>query len=171
MAVAMRVSDYLESLGVRYSLVPHAHSQSAVQSALNAGVPVRQTAKGVMLEDHEGRRILAVVPAGNRVILRKLSEQLGCELHLIPESKLKGSFSDCELGALPATGEPYHVQSVYDEQLAEEPEVYMEAGDHENLVRLSHPDFLAVMANHPHGRFSVDRSADYGQPKRGWDWQ
>ncbi|SHI04159.1 aminoacyl-tRNA deacylase [Ferrimonas marina] len=171
MGVAIRVSDYLKSLGVSYSLVPHSHSQSAVQSAISAGVPVRQTAKSVLLEDHEGRRILAVIPAGNRVLLKKLSDQLGRELHLIKESQMRGSFDDCELGALPAIGEPYHLQAIYDELLSEEPEVYMEAGDHEHLVRLSHAAFLAVMANHPHGRFSIDRSADYGQPSRGWDWQ
>ncbi|GAA4893013.1 YbaK/EbsC family protein [Ferrimonas pelagia] len=171
MGVAIRVSDYLNSLGIPYSLVAHAHSQSATQSALSAGVPVRQTAKAVILEDHEGRRIMAVLPAGNRLIVRKLAEQLGLELHLVPESRLKGAFDDCELGALPAVGDPYHVQAVYDDQLGEEQEIYMEAGDHEHLIRLSHPAFLTVIANHAHGRFSIDRSADYGQPKRGWDWQ
>ncbi len=171
MGVAIRVSDYLDSLGVRYQLIPHGHSQSAMQSAISAGVSAKQTAKSVVLEDHEGRRIMAVVPAANRLILKKLSEQLGRELHLIPENQFKQTFGDCELGAVPAVGDPYNIQAVYDDQLANETQVFLEAGDHEHLLRLSKEAFHAVVANHQHGRFSVDRSIDYGQPRRAWDWQ
>ncbi|MBY5993231.1 aminoacyl-tRNA deacylase [Ferrimonas balearica] len=171
MAVAIRVSDYLKTLGVQYQLVSHPHSQSAMQSAISAGVPARQTAKAVMLEDHEGRRVMAVVPAANRVILHKLNQQLGRELHIVPETKLKDTFDDCELGALPAVGDPYQVQAVYDDQLSDEAEIFMEAGDHENLIRIPKEAFMALVANHQHGRFSVNRAVDYGQPRRGWDWQ
>ncbi len=171
MGVAIKVSDYLKSLGVQYELIPHRHSQSALQSAVSAGVPARQTAKAVVLEDHEGRRVLAVVPAANRVLLHKLGEQLGRELHLIPESRLRNAFDDCELGAVPAVGDPYQVQAVYDEQLGEESDIYLEAGDHENLIRINKEAFMALMANHVHGRFSVVRGIDYGQTRRAWDWQ
>ncbi|SDJ64792.1 Ala-tRNA(Pro) deacylase [Ferrimonas sediminum] len=170
MGVAISVIDYLEELGVQYQLVPHAHSQSSIQSALSAGVSARQTAKSVMLEDNEGRRVMAVIPAANRVVIQQLSQQLKRELHLIPESKLKGQFDDCELGALPGVGDPYNVLAVYDDALEGEDHVYLEAGDHEHLIRISNQGMKALMADHPHGRFSA--TAVYNEkPRRAWDWQ
>lgn len=171
MGVAIRVSDYLKSMGIEYQVVPHTHSQSAVQSAVSAGVSAKQTAKSVMLEDHEGRRIMAVVPAANRLIIKKLNQQLGRDFHLIPESHFKDTFDDCEIGALPAVGDPYQVQAVYDDQLGEAAEVYLEAGDHQNLIKIDKTDFHSLVANHQHGRFSIDRNVDFSQTNRAWDWQ
>ncbi|WP_417346669.1 aminoacyl-tRNA deacylase [Ferrimonas sp.] len=170
MGAAIKVIDYLDSLGVQYQLVPHAHSQSSIQSATNAGVPARQTAKSVVLEDNEGRRILAVVPAANRVVIQKLSDQLKRELHLIPETKLKGQFSDCELGAVPPVGKPYNLMAVYEDDLCKEDHIYLEAGDHEHLIRISRNGMQALMANQAHGHFSATSVANE-KPRRAWDWQ
>ena len=63
-------------------------------------------------------------------------------------------FYDCDLGAVPALGKAYEVETVVDDTLLRQPEIYFEGGDHEALVHLSGRDFRALMADLPHGRFT-----------------
>ena len=41
-----------------------------------------------------------------------------------------------------------------DDSIEAQPEIYMEAGDHETLVHISHAQFARLTANARHGRFS-----------------
>jgi Ala-tRNA(Pro) deacylase len=63
-------------------------------------------------------------------------------------------FLDCEPGAVPALGRAYGLNVVVDDSLAQEPDVYFEAGDHASLVHISGPSFQKLMADARHGRFT-----------------
>jgi Ala-tRNA(Pro) deacylase len=41
-----------------------------------------------------------------------------------------------------------------DDSIEAQPEIYMEAGDHETLLHISHAQFARLMGNARHGRFS-----------------
>jgi Ala-tRNA(Pro) deacylase len=41
-----------------------------------------------------------------------------------------------------------------DDSIEAQPEIYMEAGDHETLLHMSHAQFARLMENARHGRFS-----------------
>jgi Ala-tRNA(Pro) deacylase len=41
-----------------------------------------------------------------------------------------------------------------DDGIEAQPEIYMKAGDHETLLRISHAQFARLMENARHGRFS-----------------
>jgi Ala-tRNA(Pro) deacylase len=162
MAIAITVSDYLESRGVKYDVVSHEYTESALQSAVTAGIPSRQMAKAVVLEDHEGKRLLAVLPSQNKIRLRHLGETLGRDLHMVQEERLEHSFQDCSPGAIPAIGHAYSMEVVYDDALTDQRELYFEAGDHHQLIHLTREDFLELMENGRHCRFSSPPMRDYG---------
>jgi len=44
---------------------------------------------------------------------------------------------------------------IVDDSIEAQPEIYMEAGDHETLLHLSHAQFARLTANALHGRFSA----------------
>lgn len=153
MGIATTVRDYLDEAGVRYELVHHAYAPNSRTAAHAAHVPPDQLAKPVMLEDEKGY-LMAVVPASRRVELESLQRQLGRRLVLATEHELQDLFIDCTKGAVPAVGQAYGLDVIWDECLAQCADVYFEAGDHTDLVHMSGKEFTFLMGRKPHGRIS-----------------
>lgn len=153
MPIARRLQWYLDAKGVPYDVRPHPHSSSSLETARQAQVPADSLAKAVLLEDERGY-VMAIVPASHRIDLARLNQQLHRELELAREREIVELFHDCDRGALPALGTPYRVPTVYDDALSAAPEVWFEAGDHEDVVHLLGGDFLRLLEGSLHGRFS-----------------
>ena len=154
MSISPRLSNYLDQSGAQYDVCAHPHSRSSAETARLAQVPQHQLAKSVILEDDDGC-VLAVVPADSRVQLAEISRMLGRHaLRLSDEAKIGAMFSDCELGAVPAFGMAWGLETVVDEELERNPQVYVESGDHESLLRMSSTQFGQLMSAARHGHFS-----------------
>ena len=159
MGIAVTVREYLDEAGVDYDLVHHAYAPNSRSAADAARVPADQLAKPVMLGDEKGY-VMAVVPASRRVELQSLERQLGRRLVLASERELQDLFVDCSKGAVPAVGQAYGVDVVWDDCLASCPDVYFEAGDHKSLVHMDGAEFSRVMKGARHGRFSEPWTSD-----------
>src|SRR5436190_20163199 len=145
MGIAMTLKDYLSKMGTEYEVLSHPRAVTALETAQAAHVPGDCLAKAVVLEDGKGY-VMAVVPSTHQVRLSALSRQLKRELHLAKENELSALFKDCELGAMPPIGLAYGMETVVAEDLAQEPEIYFEAGDHEALVHVSGTEFRTLMS-------------------------
>ncbi len=156
MAIALTLLEYLEYKGVDYEVVPHPHSASSSESAEAAHVPGDQLAKGVILAE-DGKYLMAVVPATYTVELDSLGKQLNRSVGLATEEEIAPLFKDCEVGAVPPVGQAYGVDVILDERLTQCADVYFEAGNHTDLVRVSGDDFNVLMAGVEHGHFSQHR--------------
>jgi Ala-tRNA(Pro) deacylase len=154
MYIANRVRDYLNQRGVTYDLIVHPHTRSSQESAEAAHVPGDRLVKSVVLEDDDGY-LMVVLPSTRRVRLGVLSGKLQRHLRLATEAELKHLFGDCELGAIPPLGPAYGMETVWDESLENVPEVYVEAGDHEELIRIDGKTFLGLLGSARHGNFSA----------------
>jgi Ala-tRNA(Pro) deacylase len=154
MAIASTVSRYLAEYDVPYVVMGHPHTATSAESASVAHVPGKLLAKSVVLEDAEGY-LMVVLPASRRLDLGELQRQLKRRLELANEYELGSLFSDCETGALPAIGPAYGLETLVDDALAEQPEIYFEAGDHEQLIHVSAEVFETLMGETTrHGNFS-----------------
>jgi len=154
MSISPRLTNYLSQSGAQYEVCAHPHSRSSAETARLAQVPQHQLAKSVILEDDDGC-VLAVVPADSRVQLAEVSRMLGRHaLRLSDEAKIGRMFDDCELGAVPAFGMAWGVETVVDEELERNPQIYVESGDHESLLRMSSTQFGQLMSAARHGHFS-----------------
>lgn len=145
MGISHRVEKYLDDKGVDYQVRKHAHTGSTLESAYSAHVPANQIAKGVLLKDEQGY-VLAVLPAGNDLNLETVCYQFDRPLELATEEELGDVFVDCSLGAVPAIGNAYGLETVVDEGLLKESGLYFEAGDHEELIYVDEPEFEKLMA-------------------------
>jgi Ala-tRNA(Pro) deacylase len=152
MATALKLEDYMTRHGVRYEVMHHPHSHSSAETADLAQVPGERLAKPVLLEDDTGY-VMAVLPATHTIRLGKLRRALNRQLRLATEDDLAPLFADCERGAIPPVGLAYGITTVVDESLADQPEVYMEAGDHETLIRVNRDGFTRLMEHSGHARF------------------
>ena len=153
MAIAATVKDYLEKTGTRYSMVPHPHTWSSSDTAKAAHVPPERIAKAIILADQAGY-VMAVVPANRHVDLEALSKEFGRDLPLAPEFRIGSVFKDCDLGAIPPLGPAYGMTMMLDNCLIGLPEVYFEAGDHEDLILVDGAQFMSLMKGARHGEFS-----------------
>ena len=140
MGISNRLKWFLESRGIRYEVVPHAHTSTSRETARVAHVPAEHLAKSVILEDERGY-VMAIVPASCRVSLDALEAEIDRRLELASEDELRELFRDCEVGAVPAIADPYGMPAVVDHRLWDLSDVYFEAGDHEDLVHLSGAEF------------------------------
>jgi Ala-tRNA(Pro) deacylase len=156
MSIPLRLSSSLEQRGVHYEVCPHRHSRTSVQTARTANVAPHDLAKSVFVEDDAGC-VMAVVPADRKVKLGELSRMLGRKhLRLADEQRIAELFTDCERGAVPALGMTWNVETVVDDELEARTVGYIEGGDHERLLRLSHDQFQALMATVRHGQFCAE---------------
>jgi Ala-tRNA(Pro) deacylase len=156
MPISPRLAGYLDERRARYELCDHAPTDTSAQTARCAHVPPRHLAKSVILEDERGC-VMAVLAADQRVHIGELARLLGRHnLHLSDEARVKLLFHDCAPGAVPAFGMAWGMETIVDQTLISIPEVYIEAGDHEQLIKLTREDFNALMRDARHAHFSEE---------------
>jgi Ala-tRNA(Pro) deacylase len=150
MSLAIRLRWYLDSHGIDYEIVRHSHSNSSADSGKKAHVPTGRVVKSVLLEDERGY-VLANVPAACRISFGALHVLTHRNLEIASESETEDVFMDCERGAVPAVGDPYNIPMVVDDSLLRMPDVYLEGGDHRELVHLNREAFRTLMERAAHG--------------------
>jgi Ala-tRNA(Pro) deacylase len=127
----------LDSNGVSYELLPHAHTERAADEAAALGVPLESVAKTLVVTVPDGY-VRAVLSASDRLDMHKVREVIGSgskKVHLASEDDLERDFPEFELGAIPPVGgrtDPVLV----DKRIRELPDIVFEAGDHNESVRL-----------------------------------
>jgi Ala-tRNA(Pro) deacylase len=156
MAISTRLYDYLNTNDIKFDTIAHNPTFNSVSTAIAVAIPPQQVAKAVILQDHEGRFLMAVLPASHKLNMGKLSDDLSRSLRMAKEQQVYSMFNDCENGAVPPLGQSYNMDMVYDDALTEQRDVYLEGGDHATLVHMMHDDFNRLMAGHWHSRFSAE---------------
>jgi Ala-tRNA(Pro) deacylase len=154
MSMSSTLSNYLQSHGAHYDLCAHPHSRTSAETARLAHVPEHMLVKSVMLEDDDGC-VMAVVPSDCRVRVSALARMLGrTSLRLSDEDTIRRLFNDCDPGAVPAFGMAWGIETAVDDELERCPDIYVEAGDHEQLLHMSRGQFMDLMSGARHGHFS-----------------
>ncbi|MGF1869316.1 aminoacyl-tRNA deacylase [Photobacterium indicum] len=172
MAMAISIGQYLNSRNIDFSLTHHRHTDTSFSSAVSAHVPTTQVAKAVMLIDQNNEYLMAVVPSNRRVMIDKINRMTGKQYLLVSEHELSNVFQDCEPGAVPTLGQAYQVGMLVDDMLLEQDEIYLESGDHENLIHLDRKQFHKAMQNVQHQNISGYRMIPSQEHEgRHWDWE
>lgn len=151
--IATRLKWYLDTHRICYEVVHHTHDDTSLGCARAAHVPGGRVAKCILLEDERGY-LLAILPASCRLQLHRIRDDLKRDLELASEAELGLVFGDCEVGAVPPIGDAYGIPTLIDDCLLRMPDVYFEAGDHEDFVHMSGSAFGALLARGQHGSFS-----------------
>jgi Ala-tRNA(Pro) deacylase len=136
--------DVLERAQVDFQLLPHARTETAAAEAESLGLDPREVAKTVVLTTPDGF-VRAVLPASQRLDLRKTRDILRVkDVELATEEALAGAYPEVELGAVPPFGGPYGDRVLIDRCLVEGEWIVLEAGTHEESVRLKTSDLLTL---------------------------
>lgn len=153
MSIAPILQRYLVAENVEYDVIAHNPTMSSARTAEACRISGDRLAKAIVLRRDAGY-MLAVLPASHHLRLADLRNQLGDHVEMATEAEIDLLFPDCAHGAVPPLGHCYALPLVVDDSIEAQPEIYMEAGDHETLLHMSHAQFAQLMANARHGRFS-----------------
>lgn len=151
-----RMERFLDQHMIPFDLVAHPHSQTSAETARAAGVNPNRIAKGVLLDGMDCQMV-AMIPADQEVQLGKLRQDVGMEVSLADEGSVSRLFTECEPGVVPGLPNAWGVEMVWDDALMAQPEVYLEAGDHERLLHIETRYLREVFGDAPHCRFSQPR--------------
>ena len=150
MSIPNIVHNYLSEQKIPYHTIRHQPSKSSVQSAIAAQIPLHQLVKAVVLKGKQDHYLMAILPAANRVNIHQMSQITNSRLQLATEHKLNCTFKNCEPGAIPPLGQPYHMNMFFDNRICQSPDIYLESGDHETLIHLLQNIFQQLTNGQPH---------------------
>lgn len=153
-----RIERYLDSHLIPFDVLAHPHTSTSAATARAAGLDAARLAKGVLLEGPDCQMV-AMVPADQEVELGKLGLDHGMEFRLADEDSVARLFADCERGVIPGLPNAWDIEMVWDDALMDQPEIYLEAGDHERLVRVETRYLRELFGDAPHCRFCHPRSS------------
>lgn len=153
MSIAPTLKRYLTAENIQYDVIPHDPTASSARTAEACRISGDRLAKAIVLRRDAGY-MLAVLPASHHLRLSDLRDQLGDNVELARESEIDPLFPDCAHGAIPPIGQCYALPLVVDDSIDAQPDIYMEAGDHQTLLHMGHAQFAHLMGNARRGRFS-----------------
>lgn len=154
MTIAPTLHRYLAAENIQYDEIPHVYTMTSARTAQACHVPGDRVAKAIVLR-RDGGYMLAVLPASHHLQMAELRQRLGDDVDMASENEIDRLFVDCARGAVPAAGKCYGLDVIVEESIQKEPDIYMEAGDHETLLHMSRAQFARLTDNAMHGRFST----------------
>ncbi|BAU76766.1 aminoacyl-tRNA deacylase [Metapseudomonas furukawaii] len=152
MTMITQLQSCLAQHKTRFDVLGHTPSMTTREAARRAGIPPQQMAKPVILDDFQGHWLMAVVPASRHVDLGKVHKLTHRHWRLVREQDFGKRFADCELGAIPAVGNLFGLDTLVDQSLAEQPDIYFESGRHDELVHMSGKQYMALIPEAKSGK-------------------
>ena len=158
------VTRLLERRDVCYEVVEHDATYSAAAEARATEADPEATAKTVALRDHDGYR-LAVVPASERLDVRRVRQLLGATHHLrlATERELERDFPAFDVGAMPPFATT-PLPEVVDLRLLRHDRIVCAGGEHRRSVRMDTLELLRIteprvadICEHPDEQELADR--------------
>ena len=154
MDIAPTLVKQLAEQNIPYDVVHHHYSNTSLNSAYSSNVPSSQMVKPVILQDNNGY-VMALVPANHHVKINQLNMALNRNMTMAKEPEFKNIFNDCDLGAIPPVGEAYGLETIVDYDFDECNDIYIEAGNHTDLLHMSGRSFQKLMESAQHANLCV----------------
>ena len=129
--------DWLADHDIDHEVHAHDRTVTAEATAAAEGVDPRTFAKVVGITTSDGRSMLAVLEASDRLDLdRTRLATAAKDVRLMDEDELATLAPGCEVGAMPPVGALYGLPTLADHRLREDPEISFNAGSHRFAVRV-----------------------------------
>ncbi len=147
MSVAAKLQNFLDVNKVPYHVLKHHERYTALEIAAALHVAGRDLAKVVVVKA-DGQYAMAVLPAPWKVELDQLARAMSVhQVELAKEEEMRALFPDCEVGAEPPFGNLYGLPVYVDRALTEDQDIFFEAGNHHEAIKMALTDFTALV--HP----------------------
>ena len=158
MYLSHRALEVLSSNNIPYTLIRHRESSSSNSTAIASLIPRNQIVKAVVLKGHKQKLLMALLAADQKVNLTNLNRVMNDRFNLLKEEELDSVFHKCKPGAIVPIADAVYMDSIVEQGLTELQEVYMEAGDHINLIHIDSVGFRKLIGEARKAHFAhLDR--------------
>jgi Ala-tRNA(Pro) deacylase len=138
----------LQERGIPFEELHHQQAFTAQRMAQAEHISGHRVAMVVVVLADE-RPVELVLPASHRVSLERLPQALGARtVRLASEEEMSRIFTDCAPGAIPALDCAVDVPVWMDNSMCVEGSIVMQAGTHEDAIRLSFRDWFDTVRPH-----------------------
>ena len=151
-----RMERFLDQHMIPFEIVAHPHTQTSAATARAARITPDRVAKGVLLNGL-GCQMVAMIPADQEIHLGRLGLDNDVEFSLADEISVSRLFKECSPGVVPGLPNAWGVEMVWDDALMAQPDIYLEAGDHERLLHIETRYLREAFGDAPHCHFSQPR--------------
>ncbi|TQV72998.1 YbaK/EbsC family protein [Aliikangiella marina] len=136
--------EYLDSLLIDYTLVPHTTTFTAQETAESAHIKGKNLAKTIIIG--AGQLMSMVVVPANCILLQSdLSRLLKTpDLTIVPEHQFAERFPECEVGAMPPFGKLYGMDVYIAKDLVKNSSITFNGGTHNLLIKMRTADFMNI---------------------------
>ncbi len=136
-----RIKEFLDDNAVRYFIIRHSPAYTAQEIAAKAHIPGRELAKTTIVKI-DGQLAMVALPASYQVDFDTFERVIGAgQIELASEVDFADRFPECELGAMPPFGNLYGMEVYVADTLAEDEEIFFNAGTHSELIQMDYKDF------------------------------
>lgn len=157
MPVPANVIEMLESNKIAYQLrASHAricHSRLALEATANV-TEDSCLVKSLVLCDHQGR-VQVLLPANRMLDLASIETQFGRALERLPQPEMNSLLGDQDVIAVPAIPSWQGMTTLVDASLLSHPVLWLETGDHSQLLEVQQADFQSIIRSACVGQLSV----------------
>ena len=145
MSVPGWMRSMLQRRGVAFEEAHHRPVFTAQQVAAELHVTGHHLAKVVVVMA-DGKPVELVLPATRKVVLERVREALGAgEVRFASEAEMERTFPECEVGAVPPVDNWPGVPLLMDPTMMVEGDIVMQAGTHEDAVRMHYDDWFRMV--------------------------
>jgi Ala-tRNA(Pro) deacylase len=147
MPIMKKLSDLFEEKKISYEVYNHPLAYTAQEIAATQHFSGDAMAKVVILKV-DGVLTMAVLRGSDKLSLATIGESLNArEVQMASEDEFVSRFPSCEIGAMPPFGNLFGMTVYVDPALEEDEEIYFNAGNHVQTVRLRYKDYERLV--HP----------------------
>ena len=136
--------EYLDSLLIDYTLIPHEYKPTAQETAEAAHIKGRDLSKVIVVG--AGQLLSMVVVPANAILLQTdLSRILKApDLTIVPEGQFIDRFPECEVGAMPPFGKLYDMDVFLAKELANKEYITFNGGSHSLLIKMRTAEYIRL---------------------------
>ncbi len=157
MVLAPTVVNQLDALAAQYDVLAHEVTDTIEAAAASLGLAADTVARAVVLRD-EDYICMAVLPLNYLIDFADLKALTQRNLQPVANQFVGDMFADCDEGVIPPFGGVYNIETFYDVSLLSKSVVLLEAGSHQNMIRLTRDEFRKLVEINHRGCFAKPAS-------------
>ena len=144
MPISKKLKDLFDAAKVSYEVYNHPLAYTAQEIAQRQHFSGNDMAKVVILKVDD-QLVMAVVTGNQKVHLPTVRASLSAnDVRLATEDEFVGRFPGCDIGAMPPFGDLFGMPTYVDPRVTEDEEIYFNAGNHVQTVRLRYKDYARL---------------------------
>jgi len=145
MPILRKLKAVLDEAKVPYEVFNHALAYTAQEIAAKQHFSGNEMAKVVMLVVDDSL-VMGVLRGNDKMNLNTARASLGAhQIRMATEDEFVARFPECEIGAMPPFGNLFGLKVFVDPALEKDKDIYFNAGNHVQTVRLRYKDFAALV--------------------------